>query len=141
MNFKKLYQLVCKEWSNLTFEVDKETSSSISFNAELSIDGYDDDILLNVTADDDLLISFTFDSIEPTLANFELINDYNANANTFKAYIMKGKSDNYFALEYYYEVFGKASEKEFAEVISAALLALVADSTKQELAPILANTH
>ena len=138
MNLKKLYQLVCKEWSNLTFEIDKETRSEISFSAELSVDGYDDDIsfIVDATDEGDLTITCLFDKLQPTLANYELVNEFNSMTNFYKAYIMKGNNGAFFSLEYNFIAFIKQSEKELLELVSAGLRSLTMDSTKKYLQPI-----
>lgn len=143
MNFKKLYKLVCKDWPNLGLEIKEENSSRIRFGASIEAENYfDDGVLVDVCAKESgaMDITFTFDELDRTIENYELINYFNNNVPYFKAYICVCQNSSYFELSYHHEAMGKADEKEFAQIVSSAISSIISDNTMKYLKPITKKT-
>ena len=144
MNLRKLYNIVNKDWPRLGFEVKEETRDGIRFGGSIQAEDYfDDGVLVSVFARNNgaMDITYTFDELDRTLENYELINEFNDNVPYFKAYICPCENSCYFELSYHHESVAKPDEKEFAEIVSLTLSSIISEGTMEYLHPITERTY
>ena len=142
MNLRKLFDRVTKDWSNLGFALDQFGKDKLVMSAEIvAKDYFDDNVYCKIVAYDNgcLHVMFTFDKLDPSLENYNLINEFNDNLSWFKAYISEKDSGNKF-FELPFASMGEARDKDMASTIRFLLNELLSDSTMKYLKPILEKT-
>ena len=143
MNFKRLFSLVSKSFPNIGFEVKRMEKDVLEITASIYASDYFDDHMycqIIVYNSGSMHFILTFDKLDPTLENYELINQFNDNLSWFKAYISEKDSGNRF-FELHYAAIGEAYEKAIADAISFLLEELLDDNTMKYLKPIVDKTY
>lgn len=139
MNPKKVFDLVKKNFENLTFSIEDYESNFIEFNAEFTAEDYFDDSVyarFTVYENGNSRAIFTFDSLEPTPTALQKINDFNENSVWFKAYITKRGETNFLELQFINLGFDGNTEEDAANAIGFALNELLDDYTLEDLKPL-----
>jgi len=147
MSLKKMEKITRKffekEMPSLTGNKYELTDDKLKItNSELSLKGHDDDIYLEIHVTEtkgdipyQALISFTFDQLDPTLENFELINKFNMSVPFFTATIT---DKNYFRVQWHFSVFDPG---EFVLCLQKAIILLASmDDEDDVLKAITART-
>lgn len=138
MNIKKIYNLLVKEWPNISFNIEEEDNEYIELTAETNAKRFfDDDIFIRVIAytSGSSHVFFVLDELDPTLETYQLINEFNENQSWAKAYIMESSNGRHY-LKIHYAFLSAKNEKDVCECIGYALDDLVSEETLLNLKPL-----
>ena len=103
--------------------------------------GFDDDIRFEFVFNENgaARATFVFDEMEPTKANYDLINDANENIGFMKCYLTERNGKHFFVMEHVaYEVL---TDENAVATLVAIMRLLLQDDVKKYLRPILAITE
>ena len=142
MKIGKIQKLVKKyldkEWGKLDFKYELE-DDSISVVADLTLTkcGVDLSVLMEIFITESGLAAFdvTFDKLDMTVENLQLIHDFNKTMAFFKAYIT---DKGYFRLARYVEIF---DEDNVAPCLDTFFYFLLDDKTEDALEDIVPLLH
>ena len=131
LNMKKALKYIQKDleknWKNITFSYKQEGKDELKVDAEVELNGFDDNIMLiiNGTAGGGFWCRAVFDKIEKTPEALEIVNAFNDGEIFFKAYI---REDGYLELDNFFICY---DEKVYGEYASEFLIRL-ADLNENE---------
>jgi hypothetical protein len=117
LNMKKALAFVEKDldknWSNITFSYSQEDKESIKVTADVTLNGFDDGIMLIINGHTDGATAFraVFDKLEATPQSLQLLNKFNDENIYFKAYI---RDDGYLELVHFCITYDESAYKESA---------------------------
>ncbi|MBQ9369748.1 MAG: hypothetical protein IJU10_01585 [Clostridia bacterium] len=137
---KDFFDSEMKSLQGIQYEI-KDGSLNIT-NKGLSLKGHDDDIYMSISVSEmkgdipyQVIISFIFDKLDRTLANYELINEFNATVPFYTANIT---NKGFFKIQWHFVVF---DPEEFIRCLNRAIIRLVnMDSDDHILKRITART-
>ncbi len=103
MNFRKIYKMLCEHYDTIEFAIVGETKEQMMINAFFTLPEYfDDQLELRLVINDNFAVQWVFDKMDPTLENYQKINDFNKNSIFYKAYLVEeedGTHTNYLLLD------------------------------------------
>lgn len=139
MRPRKVYDLVRRRFSNLTFELKTDEAEKVEFTADITAEAYfDDSVYIDIIAyrSGTYHVFFTFDSIQPTFDALVACNNFNQASAFFSAYIVKRGETFFLELHYSGAGFDGTLEDDMAENISFGLNELLSDATLKYLKPL-----
>lgn len=103
MDLATFYDRFCQDWEHVEIKLKDASANVYRLNMELVAEKYFDDgiyVSLTIYSSGTLHIFFTFDKIQRTLDNYELINEFNDGNSWFKAYITRINDNDFLELKY-----------------------------------------
>ena len=139
MRPRKVYDLVRRNFDQLTFELKKDEMEKVEFTADITAEKYfDDSVYIDIVVykSGTYHVFFTFDSLEPTLRALEACNNFNKASAFYSAYIVKRGDTNFLELHYSGVGFDGVTEDDVADNINFGLNELLSDDTMEFLRPL-----
>lgn len=102
MNVEKILSELREKYEpEITFKIREQIEGKLHLDTHATLEGIDGNILVTVIVYDSaerrtIHVFFTFEKIEPTLKNYELINQFNENMPFYKGYISKFEGNYFF---------------------------------------------
>ena len=121
-----------KNWPNITFDYEQVDKDEVKVTAEITLKGFDDDIMLiiNVYTGGTAQFRAVFDKIEKNENSLALLNDFNASDPFFKIFI---RDDGFLELLHFVTFYSEDIFKHYANEFLYRLLDLDENDSMVEL--------
>lgn len=124
-----------KDWGKIDFKYSQESKDEIKATAEVTLNGFDDDIMLiiNGYAGGGTSFRAVFDKIEKNPQTLALVNEFNDNNAFFKAFI---RTDGYLELCNFFICFDECMYRDYGSEFLYRVVDLQKNDTMKKLSAL-----
>ena len=142
LNLKDLLSLLQGQFNSITFTEKSRTEDKVEITADIVAKKYfDDGIALRVVAykSGPCHVFMTFDKLDPSFENYDMINTYNDHSSFLAAYISQKNGGKY--LEIHGSSMDAPSVKVLSDTVTYLINELLNEKLLNYLQPITKNTY